>query len=865
MIQESPFPAHNARNWADIDPLIKAGEKSPDIKGTLQEAFRDLHRHYRDLDQQSWNEIILNGEMVSNFQSGKQFVTPSPFTPGRWLPYKVNNPNTQERRALSIMQWHLTAQLEKWLTSNPDVLVKPGVEKDEAYEAAEAMSLVADHYEQKFFTSIVSIQECLQGNCYGSYIWRLKPDPSQPIQTYRDIFANKTVKVGPGYGACGDCPYQGAESDFKAVPEEEDGGYQCPKCGGDARVETASQNVPTMTGQESVMLPDIALSLELLPATRWDLHTTLQESEWALIEKRTTMTAIRQLFGNVSIPGNPGSNLGLDVIDRMAYQGQAVAGHSLATNRRVNFYKEPVTTHENWWSPNQYGDIILSKSIRTVSGDEIPANVRLGDFFKGVRICTLGLNDYAMLMGIFTEDHRDYMSQGAWYSRLGTGAGRGQQDLVEVQKRLNADDQQLHTFWRATGTPAMGILTGILGEEAKGRYIGMPAKNVPINKTNLPEGWKITDAVAPLFQPGNASGQFAEYTYRRLEEYAQKASHALNMTGGLPGINNETATGASITQSITDGLFLPPLSIKGEIREDIIRKLGKLYPKMFPVERYFPLGGKYTQSSGKFINGTDLDVLLKYEVVKDSYLPRNSYLKRQDYTVFGNVLTALIAVPNYLTPERLADIEKTFDIETPDEPRDIARGICFRRLRQMQSLAQMTNDSMALIGQLTPPVVAPSVNQQTGQPELGPSQTFIAEARHEEKISWLRDWLDADDAQDAPMVLRMAVAQLIQLHFKAMGQAQSMMAFQQGQVGLASALPGQIAQHASDQYTQANQPQEEPQVDPNNQLSVADNEAQRKHEASESSKDRAQELKVRRDDNKTKVQIANSKPKAKAA
>lgn len=846
MIQESPFPAHDGKNYTDLTHLLRAGEQSPNVQSSLQEAFRELHLHYRDLDNQSWQEMIYAGEMVSNFQTGKHFVTPSPYTPGRWLPYRVENPGQEERRALSIMQWHLTSQLEKWQTSNPDILVKPGVEDDEAYEAAEGMKLIVSHYERKFYGPTITIQECLQGNCYGSYIWRLKPDPSQPIQTYREMFANREVKIGPGYGTCGDCPHQGSESDFKAIPDEEGGGYQCPKCGGDARVETASQIIPTMTGHEPVSLPDIALSLELLPACRWDLHGTVQDSEWMIIEKRTTMTAIRQLFGNVRIPGNPGSNIGLDVIDRMAYNGQATAGHSNSQGRRPKLFKEPVTTHENWWSPNQYGDIKFTSPVKTVEGGEIPAGVRLGDFFKGARICTLGLNDYSMMPYMGVEDHRDYMSQGAWYSKMGTGAGRGQQDLVEVQKRLNSDDQQLHTFWRATATPAMGILTGILGEESKGRYIGAPNKNVYINRTNLPEGWKVEDAVKPLFQAPQASGQFAEYTYRRLEEYAQKASHALNMTSGLPGVSNSTATGANITQAITDGLFLPPLSIKGEIREDVARKLGKLYPKMFPVDRYFPLGGKYTQQTGKFIAGKDLDMLLVYEVVKDSYLPRNSYLRRQDYTVFGNVMVALSGVPNYLTPDVIGDLEKTFDLSRSDEPRNVARGICFRRVRQMQQLAQMTQDPMALIAQLQPPVVAPSVNPFTGQPELGPSPTFIVEPSHSLKIEWLSDWLDCDQAQESPITLRMAVAQLIQLHFKAEGMKQSAMAAQQGQAGVAGSLPGMIAQHVGEQYSQASQPEQEQQIDPNNQLSVADNEAQRKHDATEAARDRTHEEKITR-------------------
>ena len=858
----SPFGSHQGANLADVNALLRLTEGQTKKSSYLQEAVRELYLHYRDLEKVVWRELILAGEQVSRFHQGQQLITPNPFLPGRWIPYNVTSPGSGERRALSIMQWHFTTCIEKWLTSNPDVRFRPGVQSDEAAEAAEAAKLISRHYDSQFYGVEISIQEALMGLCYGSYIWRLKIDQTKPITAWKEIFGEQEVALGDGYGKCGDCPKEGKASEF---PDE-----MCPECGGQAQVEPpATQIVPVVTGKEPVQLGDFALELVPFPSCRWDLHTTADLSEWMIVERRTSMTAVRQVLGNMTIPGSPSSNIGLDVIDRMAYTGQAQSGHSSVVGTRKP-YKEPVSVEEFWCSPSQYGDIRLNRPIQTVDGQTIPANERLGDLLNGQNLCFLGLNEMATVLGVFVEDHRDYVTQGVWYSKQGSGAGRGQQDLVEVQKRLNADDQQLHNFWRASSTPSLLVLSEILGEEGKGEYLGWGAENIPVSRVNLPEGMGLKDVVAPAFQPGTASGQMVEYVYRRLEEYAQKASHAMNMTSGLPGVNNETATGANITQAVQSGLYLPPLSIKGEIRLKNFLKLLKLYPKQFPIDRYFPLGGKFNQSSGKYLNGANLNQDIIGEVVPDSQNPRNSYMKRTDYMAFGQLLGALAVLPQYLTPDRIDDMERTFDLEMESETRNVAHALCFRRLRQMQNAAGMINDPMMLIQQIKPPVIAPSVDPQTGQQTIGPSVEFIVEPAHDVKAQWYAEWLDSDEGCEAPDVLRAAAAQMVKLHFGAKGTADSAMAAQQGSVEVAAQAPVALAQHLAGQAMQQNQQPEPPSAD--TQMDMANEEAQRKHEAQESEKDRQHELQTKKIDvslkkseHQNKIQLAKMKPKPKPA
>jgi hypothetical protein len=236
----------------------------------------------------------------------------------------------------------------------------------------------------------------------------------------------------------------------------------------------------------------------------------------------------------------------------------------------------------------------------------------------------------------------------------------------------------------------MLVVNEALGEEGNADYLGMPGQNIPIALSALAQGMKLSDVVAPAFQPGNVSGQLFDFTYNKILEFAQFASHVLP-TGWLNGTDNKTATGAQISQASTDALFTAPLQLKAEVRQMIAQKLIKQYPKAFPIERYFPLGGKYGQHTGKWLKGADLETDLIFDVVPGSEQPRDTFRRRQDYQAVNEMMGGVLgwAQAEQAMPERVSDIIKTFDLNLQSEARNVAESLSFRRVKQMEGALKL--------------------------------------------------------------------------------------------------------------------------------------------------------------------------------
>jgi hypothetical protein len=833
----SIIPNHSGANYADLKPLLRLGEGDKRPSSSLTDAIKERFKHFKELEDTTFQEMISAGEEVALFMQGKQFLRPNPYSPGGWLPYKVDpkKANAAERRALSIMQYHTSGNLEKWENSNPDIRVKPGVQSDDAHEAADGASIIVNHYEDKFYGPRLTQAECLEGLTFGSYLWRLGLDSNlKTVTAYRQIFENRKIELDPSlsWGKCGDCGKEGTALDFNEIPGE--GIHTCPSCHGEAIViPAASDEMPSFSKSEAVQLPDFCLNLFSLPQCRWDLKFHADESPWLIISRRTSMSAIRQLLGNISLPDSSGSDRGLDTIDRLAYSGQATAGHSNLSASK-SLYKDPASINEFWMSPDIYGDIRLTFETETVGGQRIPRDTPLGNLFGGQKLCALLLNEGAALLGLFPEDHQDYVVQGKWYAKTGTGAGRGLQDLTEVQKVLNSDHQQTHTYLRSIATPAMLTLDVLQEDDA--RYIGTPGKNIVVPMAMLAEGVTPDMLVRPAFQASGVPAQFFEFTYNRLREYAEFSSHVLPFSSGMPGVKNDTATGAQITQAATNALYTPVLSVKGEVRKLIAEKLIKLYPKFMPVNRPFALGGKYGRHTIKWLNGADLKTDLIFEVVPDSWNTRNSYTKRQDYAAFmqmfgGNYMFYLQAKSQ--DPDGVQELERTYDLERESEAQNVAGSLCFRRVRQMQQMANAVQDPMMLVGvqpdvQIDPGTGQPTSTGQlvvTGQGVIQPPVSQ-AEPSHEIKRDWLMEYLDSDDGLEAPMNLRHAVELLIMLHHQFAGSHMNLLAHQQGEAQVAGAQPGMEAQQAQAGQAQQQMGQQQQQMQLEQQGQQADLQAE---------------------------------------
>jgi hypothetical protein len=824
---ESPIAQSSSENLAPIEPLLKLGRNSPKPSDYLWTALRERFTHYLNLEKTVWQEMLLSGEQVSNFISGKQFLMPSLYAPGRFVPFELPNSNAQ-KRALNICQFYTSNCLFKWLLSNPDIKVEPAIDTDEAEGAADAATIIVDRYEREFYKARITIQEAMQGICWGSYIWRVYPDVGKPIATaIREVLENREIELGEGFGQCGECGFAGTAKEFPQVANGEQVTNLCPSCEAEAYVEPpARAEVPTVVDQQEIPIFD--LSAEIVPFTnaKWDLQFTFDQSPWAIIRKRTNLGVIKAAFGNVRIPESSAINdVGLDIAEKLAYSGNANAGYSVTgSERRPTLYKEPVTIEEHWLSPGDYADIELSNDTQTVSGTVIPKGRLVDSFPDGMLV--QGLNEMSVIVGIFKERHRDYTTQGAWYSKAMSGAGRGLSDLVEINKILNADHAQIHNYLRSVSTPAMAYRIEALGDENRAQYMGMAGTNLPITSANLGEDMKLDDIVRPIFQPQSVPGQMFDFTYNRTNELAQLMSHITDFSSGLPNVNNKTATGARITQANSNALFTPPLSIKKEVRVRMAEIGVDLYCKHVPIERYFPLKGKYGRMQGVYLSGANVKKdWLSFTAVEDSELPKNAEIKREDYTAFflsfGGFEQYMMA--KQTQPEMVQDVERAFGIKVESEKYNQVETLCLARVKQMTQFAGMTDDPMALVMAIQPPI--------------SPMEDNV-----EAKIKWFREYLDMDDGLEAPLQLRAAVELVIQLYFQNLMMVQTAISGAAGMAQQAGMPP----------------PEEEPepQESPDNKARMVDKKEDRSFKASEADKQRKHEKEMLR---------MKPKPKGKAA
>lgn len=736
---------HSSPNLAPIKPLtdLVDGATKP-RESSVQKSLQDHFRHHISVEKQVRESMILSGYQVASFIEGNQLIRPNPWLPGQWLPYTPRTNSAETRRTLNLMRFYASNCEFKWQLSNPDVVALPGVETEEAREAAQAADIIVEHYERKFFQPFITRQEAMHGLCWGTYIWRIRYDDQQTsITSLQPIFGDQQVTLGGGFGTCAQCGFQGTADQFPSGT--------CPECGGEAMVEPpAQETIPSVVGAQPVAMGELCAELLPFPECFWDYRYRAEESSWFIHQRRTSISAVRRLLGNIKVPvgGEGTKDIGLDIMDKLAWSTQHPDDHK----RKV--YETPVVVGEYSLGPDDIADITISAPEMTVSGQPIPAGPLINTFPNGLTVQYL--NGLQYITGIFAEHHSREIVQGIWHVKPLSGTGQGLSDLVEVQKRFNADDSQVHTFFRATASPAMLVRQEALGDTDRAEYLGDPRINIPINSMNMPENTKLNDIVAPAFQPQNIPSQFFNYVYERLNDFAQLTSHVTDFSGGLPNVKNRTATGAQITQANSNALFTPPLQVKGEVRQKIAKIVIELYRRHFPEPRPFALQGAHGRNQYRYLSAADLASDIQFEVVKDSELPKNSFTKREDYTNFFLLFGGAAAYLQMreMFPEFTLEIERTFNINLESEPADEVASLCQQRIAQMSQAAMVIEDPQMLMLMITPPLS-----------EVEPDNDL--------KAQWLQDWMDDDAGQTAPPSLRGAVELLVIQHFTLFAQQEA--------------------------------------------------------------------------------------------
>ncbi len=769
-------------NLAPLKPLLELRDGVKKPSHYICDALKERFQNYLERDKSVRNEMVAVGQEIAYFIEGKQLLARAPFS-GGWFVLRPEREDETTRRAMNVMQFWTTNWIAKYLSSNPNVIVRPGADTEQSAFAAKAADVIVDHYEHKFYAPWFNQQEALLVLTFGTYLQKISYDPGiKGVIGLREIVEDRPVQISAGAGYCGECAYRGTADEFEAPPDEgvEMGmpgsglSRSCPRCGSEAVsvIPPAVGAVPTVVGAERVEMGDLRCDILPFPACWWDLHYRAEESPYFIYRQRISTARIRATIGNIRIPGDGAqSDRGLDVIDALAKTGQALGGYSWhGWNRRERRPSDYCTLDEMWMTPDEYADIRARGDEQTVAGVTIPREVSLAEVFPE-GLVAVGLNGMRVVLGLYSERHADHLVSGVYHMKPLSGAGRGAADGVEVQKRLNKFDNQAINYMDAVSTP--GILHDVnLIAEDEAQYLGHPRAQIAVDLSQLPPTRSLADAVHAM-QPGSLPAQFVQYTQDFLKDMFQLSFHITNFSGGLPGVSNRTATGAQITDANANAIFIPVLQLKAASRVRAAELTVNLYREHFPLDRYFPLGGKHGEAMGMSLNGSQIEGELVFDYEQDSELPKNNYTKREDavafFALFGGFAGYLQAVES--DPVMVTELARLWNVRIGGRDYDVVAERCRTRLDQMKA-AQATIMSLRMApGQALSPLSGVGLSVAAG---IDPIALIAAiqppisryEPHHLDKARWLSEWLDTDEALDPNnLLLRAAVELLIETHF----------------------------------------------------------------------------------------------------
>lgn len=531
------------------------------------------------------------------------------------------------------------------------------------------------------------------------------------------------------------------------------------------------------------------------------------------------------------------------------------------TYRAGSEYQDVVTFDEMWLLPECYADVIISGDEQTLGGQTLPKGKLIDVFPDG--LVAVGLNGMAVLLGLHAEKAKDHIVSGCWFKKSMSGAGRGLQDSIEVQKRANILDSQRLVYLASTATPAVMYLKTIIDAD-KVKYLADPHTNIGVDPTKLPDGFKLPDAFHQFSPQYAGAAQLVEYIETFCTNAFAFTTGVTEFSSGLPGAagQNDTATGAQLEQSTADMVNMPVFDVKAEVRRRSAEITVELFRKHMPVKRTIQLTGKFGRQQSIDLSGADLDTDLVFEVAKNSQIPKGPYAKRQDMNaclqLFGGFMG--YAQAKQIDPRGTAEVVQAWDLDLESDEMDDIEELCRKRLEQMkQGVTMGLTDPVELIAQIQPPISEVELNLDN-------------------KAKWFARWLDEDDGQESPMSLRKAAELVATGQGIGAVQQNALLAQGEGAVQAAGQQPQAEAEQAANaQSAQIEGAGQEGQMAADAQMAQMDgqeSEASRKHEAEQNAFQQAHEARMQQGEMKLKQQemahkerlgkIAASKAKVKS-
>lgn len=553
----------------------------------------------------------------------------------------------------------------------------------------------------------------------------------------------------------------------------------CPGCGSpNAEIEQAEPlEVETVQGYEDIEHGDIVC--ETVPAfeLKHDLAELPQDSPYLIRRRRIRVPVLQSKFPDLHITDNKGDNRGVQIEESLKRASSSNATSVWSKNENEEKAADFI---QIWLDPCMYSRFQLKDELRTLGGETIPGGTMLSDMFpQGMYLCFIeGIDGVVELRN---EHHKDYWVGQSYRQRAISSLGIGIEDIVEGNRQYDLVMSIIYTQLRTAAMPAT-LFDQRLLPNGTSTYLGS-LSNIPVELAALEDG-DIRKAVHQLQPqpPTQAHFGFAE----SLNNYMQLASRVTEFSGGLPGVNNKTATGAEITDANAQSLFGPQLALKAEVDRRGAEIILELFKKYCIDEVWISLSGKRGQQDGMWLKAADIAVDMFAEVVPDSYLPQTNHERRERWDRFlervGGLPGLKLALQEF--PEQVEQLAEIFDVDLASADYTAAAEMCRLRIEQMKQAIPM----LQIMVQQMPPVQM-AEDPMTGEQGIVPVDPMaeaggfllgilqppieIEETGHMAAIAYYRSWLTEDEGREAPPELRAGIKAAIYRHLEGvMAEAQ---------------------------------------------------------------------------------------------
>lgn len=761
-------------NLAPLSPLLALKDKSnrkPYEDSTLVQIFRDFHNEIKNRHIEERREIAETAKLISNVRSGKLVMKRNPIHGGLALVKPVPIRPRTDRHVYPLAQVNSSQLTAIWTLSRPKALPRHFGNTNKAQIQHAVLEQIIEHYEGEYLgDEYFNQKESLTMMDYGTSIIRVSYDSRlNAISETKPIIEGVEQTLFEGYAFC-PCGKEGTPEDFQLKGEAMP---RCPDCGGyniSDPIEAQVISVPQIVGQRTYKQGDICIELLDVASSNWDMSKLVQHSDFFYSRSEVPLNFIRSILGCDIDEADPSIDTGQQVLNALGTRGGSAQGYGrenldghVGYSRSMKAYME-----EEWYEPDWYAGLTLSKDEKTVSGEVIPKGVDLAKIFPD-GACMVGFNDMQVPVALYNEKRTIFSS--VYHIQSNSGVGNGISAIVDIAEQLNSAHSANLEVIKRHGAGGGVLYDRNVMSKSEAQAAMKPGKLTGVDLKS--GGYTSVDQVIAQIKTGELNNSNLAMI-AQLSNLMNLSSQTTDFTPGVAdsNVNVNTLGGQQMLAAQNQQRAAAPLRMKGWLRAQVYQDgVLPLFRQHIKLPKWLSSTDRFGMTKGRMVSGKDLPERVRCNWANDSELPMDQMTKRNNISMLlekvglsGITFFDLAAAK----PRIAAALATDFGADIPLFNHHDILIVCQDRIDELRELAAEA-EQMAQMSGFAPPVEEIGGALVAGlqrRPVLKGEENLML------KAEVLGEYLDDDEAVEWSPAMRAGVQALIQACYMAAAQAE---------------------------------------------------------------------------------------------